>query len=49
MKPIGSVFGKTKPWERTKDVEKLKKNTNNKLKTLRKQKLVKPLKSLAII
>ena len=36
MKPIGPIFGKTKPWEWTKDTEKLKKlqticeNTNYK-------------------
>ena len=42
---MGPGFGYTKQWKRTKEREKLKKITNN----LRKHKLLKPLKSLAII
>ena len=41
MRTIGPVFGQTKPYEPTIDAEKLQ--------TLRKHTLVKPLKSLAII
>ena len=50
MKPIRRPkSGLNKPLKRTKDAEKLKKITKNKLQTLRKHKLGKPLKSLAII
>ena len=44
MKPIGLVLGSIKPYKRTTEAEKLKKLNN-----LRKHKLLKPLKSLAII
>ena len=45
MKPMRTVYGSTKPYERTKDAKGLKKITNN----LQKHKLLKPLKSLATI
>ena len=44
MKPVVPDFGETKPSERTKEAEKLKKNTNSSLQTLRKHKLLVLLK-----